>query len=295
MNAIRLIPLLVVLSSVVAASARAAPRSLTLDGPGATHRGHQVTFFGRVTPAEGGIHVEIDLGSSVVARTTTNADGSFVARVHLFTSGPYRARARGVVSLPHHVRIVRRPLQVSSHGSSVTAMVRRLDELGYAVASTTTTAFTPAVRQSVYAFQKAQGIAVDGIVGPVTRAHLADPTPVRPRYSSPADHIEVSKQRQLVLVVLGGRVATIVNTSTAGIPGYHTPTGRFHVFRRVDGPDRSPLGLLYDPLYFYRGYAIHGSTDVPPVPASHGCVRVPMWEAARLFDTVPHGETVYVY
>ena len=56
----------------------------------------------------------------------------------------------------------------------------------------------------------------------------------------------------------------------------------------------SPLGRLWNPLYFYRGYAIHGSTTVPSVPASHGCVRVPLWEAARLFESIPHGHVVYV-
>jgi hypothetical protein len=34
---------------------------------------------------------------------------------------------------------------------------------------------------------------------------------------------------------------------------------------------------------------------VPPYPASHGCVRVPMWIAPYLFQTNSYGETVYVY
>jgi hypothetical protein len=272
----------------------AADRSLTLDGPGATHRGHQVTFTGRLSPPAAGAEVGVYLGSSVVARATTNAHGFFVARPHLFTTGDYRARAAGAVSPPRHVRIVRPLLRAGSSGSAVGALVDRLAELGYAVADPDATAFTGAVRQSVYAFQKAQGLAVDGVVGPATRARLADPRPVTPRHARPADHIEVDKERQLVLVVRDGAVRAIVNTSTAGIPGYHTPEGRFRVFRRVEGIDTSPLGKLYDPLYFYRGYAIHGSTNVPPQPASHGCVRVPIWEAARLFETVPHGEVVYV-
>ena len=137
-------------------------------------------------------------------------------------------------------------------------------------------------------------VVVDGVVGPETRARLRDPRVVEPRHSTPLDHIEVDMSRQLVLVVRDGRVRTIVNTSTAGVPGYHTPTGTFRIFRRVRGIDASPLGKLYDPLYFYRGYAIHGSTNVPPRPASHGCVRVPIWESARLFERIPHGETVYV-
>ena len=45
--------------------------------------------------------------------------------------------------------------------------------------------------------------------------------------------------------------------------------------RQVDGSDKGPLGQLYRPKYFTdTGIAVHGYTDVPPYPASHGCVRV---------------------
>ncbi len=276
------------------ASKPAASHILTLAGPGATLRGHQVTFTGHFDAA-GQVRVGVYLGSSLVARTRTNSRGFFVARPDLFASGDYRARAKGLVSRRHHVRVFRPLLGTGAEGARVRDLVQRLDELGYAVPPSATTMFTSDIRQSVYAFQKAQGIAVDGVVGPQTRRSLRDPAPVRPRRQTPAGHIEVDTQRQLLLVVEGGRVAEIVNTSTAGIPGYHTPHGTFRVFRRVRGIDSSPLGLLYDPLYFTGGYAIHGSTNVPPHPASHGCVRVPIWEAGRLFEGIPHGETVYVY
>jgi lipoprotein-anchoring transpeptidase ErfK/SrfK len=290
----RLLALSLVTLVVAAVPARASSGGLTLDGPGATRRGHQVTFTGRFADRPHA-RVGIYLGSSIVAWTTTSDSGFFVARPHLFTSGDYRARAAGAVSAAHHVRNVRPQLREGTTGDGVRSLVQRLAELGYAVHSPTTSEFTGAVRQSVYAFQKAQGLSVDGIVGPETRAALRTPQPVEPRFRTPGAHIEVDTIRQLVLVVRDGAVKTVVNTSTAGIPGYHTPHGTFHVFRRVRGIDTSPLGKLYDPLYFYRGYAIHGSTNVPPHPASHGCVRVPIWEAARLFESVPHGETVYVY
>ena len=63
----------------------------------------------------------------------------------------------------------------------------------------------------------------------------------------------------------------------------------------MTGWDPSPLGLLYDPMYFVAGYAIHGNPSVPPYPASHGCVRVPMWIIPHLFVSERYGETVYVY
>jgi N-acetylmuramoyl-L-alanine amidase len=99
----------------------------------------------------------------------------------------------------------------------------------------------------------------------------------------------------VLYVVRGGRVGTIIPISTAGLAGRFTPVGRFSIYRKVDGFDPSPLGTLFDPMYFTGGYAIHGNPSVPPYPASHGCVRVPMWVAPTLSATNDYGETVYVY
>lgn len=281
----------------LALPAHAAAREITLDGPGATTYGHQVTFTGRIDPPAHRVEVGIYLGSSVVARALTNERGFFVARPNLFTEGDYRARAPGAVSPKHAVEIVGAPAVAAPAGElgDPAAVHARLRELGYSVAPSPPDRFDGALRQSVYAFQKAQGLKVDGIVGPSTRAALRDPTPVRPARSSPADHLEVDKDRQLLLVVRGGEVVRISNASTAGIPGYRTPEGSFRIFRRVEGIDESPLGRLWNPLYFHRGWAIHGSTTVPPEPASHGCVRVPLWEAERLFERVPYNQVVHIY
>ena len=109
------------------------------------------------------------------------------------------------------------------------------------------------------------------------------------------EYLEIDKGHQVLYVVRGGQVALIVPVSTAGIAGYFTPVGRFAIYRKVTGFDPSPLGTLFDPMYFTGGYAIHGNPSVPPYPASHGCVRVPMWIAPHLYETNPYGETVYVY
>ena len=108
-----------------------------------------------------------------------------------------------------------------------------------------------------------------------------------PRYVQPASHLEVNKERQVLYVVRGSRVALIVPVSTAGVPGKFTPVGRFSIYRKVLGFDPSPLGTLYDPMYFTGGYAIHGNPSVPPYPASHGCVRVPMWVAPPALPDEP--------
>ena len=93
----------------------------------------------------------------------------------------------------------------------------------------------------------------------------------------------------------GGKITLISPVATAGIAGYYTPEGRFAIYEKRTGWDHSPLGVLWNPMYFTGGYAIHGGDPVPPYPASHGCVRVPDFVIARLFYSEPYGETVYVY
>jgi L,D-transpeptidase-like protein/PKD domain-containing protein/putative peptidoglycan binding protein len=184
-------------------------------------------------------------------------------------------------------------LRPGSAGPTVARLVSALASLHYAVRRSSS--FGAELVDSIYAFQKVQSLPRTGIADAATWRALARPRLARTRYSSPGDHLEVDKGHQVLLVVRGGQVALIIPVSTAGIPGYFTPLGRFAIYRKVGGFDASPLGTLFDPMYFTGGYAIHGNPSVPPYPASHGCVRVPMWIAGSLFETNGYGETVYVY
>ena len=185
-------------------------------------------------------------------------------------------------------------LAEGAQGAVIGVLRRRLAALGYAVPRPSDS-FDSAFLDSVYAFAKVQGLSRSGIVDSAFWAKLGHPLRPRPRYLQPADHLEVNKPLQVLYIVRGGRVATIVPVSTAGLAGRFTPVGRFSIYRKVNGFDPSPLGTLFDPMYFTGGYAIHGNPSVPPYPASHGCVRVPMWIAPTLSATNPYGETVYVY
>jgi lipoprotein-anchoring transpeptidase ErfK/SrfK len=75
----------------------------------------------------------------------------------------------------------------------------------------------------------------------------------------------------------------------------HTPRGRFKVFRKVAGWRLSSLGLLYYPNYIYNGIAIHGSLAMAAYPASHGCIRIPMFASKELSELTPVGTEVIVY
>ena len=74
-----------------------------------------------------------------------------------------------------------------------------------------------------------------------------------------------------------------------------TPGGVYHFERKVDGWRNAPLGRLYNPVYFNHGLAIHGSSNVPNRPASHGCVRIPMHIAEYFPDRVSVGDAAYIF
>jgi lipoprotein-anchoring transpeptidase ErfK/SrfK len=48
-------------------------------------------------------------------------------------------------------------------------------------------------------------------------------------------------------------------------------------------------------MTFHTHYAINGFASVSTYPASHGCVRIPIWLADWLHQQSPVGEPVYVY
>jgi hypothetical protein len=182
--------------------------------------------------------------------------------------------------------VVHRRLALGSRGPSVRALERRLRDLSYALPGADGL-YGLETLQAVLAFQKVNNLAQTGRVEASTWQALARAHVPRPRYRG--DHLEVSKGRQVLFVVRRGRVVKTVHVST-GATG-NTPVGRWHVYRKVSGWD----WVLWYPMYFLRGFAIHGYPSVPAYPASHGCVRVPMWIAPSLWLTNPYGQTVYVY
>jgi L,D-transpeptidase catalytic domain/Putative peptidoglycan binding domain len=204
--------------------------------------------------------------------------------------------AHGYVSVSQQVRLSVRPplLEYGSVSPAVAELLRRLAALHYAIPGIQTT-FDGDVQESVYAFEKVQGLPRTGVADAAFWKRLDEPVVPKPRHPEPAAHIEVDKARQVLLLVRDGQVVLISPVSTAGIAGYYTPVGRFAIYRKVPGYDPSPLGILYKPMYFVGGYAIHGNPSVPPYPASHGCIRVPNFVIERLYPTQPYGETVYVY
>ena len=262
-------------------------------------RGTRYVFTARVVPAKAGaIAIRVTRGSKVIAdrrfegRARLTLDTRrltiYRIRVEVVPNGLYAGTVRILranVTLPR--------LALGARNGAVAHLGSRLRMLHYAAPASAL--FDGRMLDAVYAFQKVNGLPRTGIVdSPFWRVLAKAGTPM-PRYVRPASHLEINKGRQVLYVVRASRVALIVPISTAGIRGTYTPVGKFAIYRKVVGFDPSPLGTLYDPMYFTGGYAIHGNPSVPPYPASHGCVRVPMWLASHLYATNPYGETVYVY
>jgi len=195
---------------------------------------------------------------------------------------------------PASALMVSQPLlREGSRGTAVVQLQRRLATLHYDV-GTIDGIFGYSTYHGVVAFQKVNGLVRDGVVGPRTWAALARPVIPRPRHWHSASSLEVNLSRQVVYLARQGAVLRILDAST-GKASTPTPVGSFSVLRRINGWRLSPLGLMWRPNYFYRGYAVHGSTSVPAYPASHGCVRVTIPAMNRLWSLLRIGMPVSVY
>jgi hypothetical protein len=150
-------------------------------------------------------------------------------------------------------------------------------------------------QQAVMAFQAWEGLERDGIAGPITTAALADAKRPKPKADGPSRHIEVFRSKGVILLVKRDRVRRAIHVSAGG-PGNETPTGTYSVFRKELNSWSVPFQTwLPYASYFNAGIAFHEYADVPPYPASHGCVRVPAPEAKGVYAFAKLDTTVIVY
>jgi N-acetylmuramoyl-L-alanine amidase len=254
--------------------------------------GHRIVVVGRVLPPRSG-RVLLRFRERR-ARARVGADGRFRVRVPAEWGPNVTGRvmlrpSRGFVPAWRRVRIrLAHPnLTLGSYGFSVLAFKQRLSQLGYALPRVDA-GYGYGTYEAVLAFQKVHGLARTGRVGAAEWRRLWRSSAPRPRVGR-GDYLEVDKSRQVVMEVRGGKVERVIHAST-GATG-NTPVGTWRVYREVFGWD----WVLYHPMYFLRGFAIHGYPEVPPWPASHGCVRIPLWIASSLRERWGYGSVVRVY
>lgn len=177
------------------------------------------------------------------------------------------------------------PLRRGSRGRSVRLLERELVAHRFALGGIDGL-FGYDTLEAVYALQKMAGLARTGSMDEAAWRTLATRKPPRPRLRG--NYIEVDKTKQVLYVVRRGKVHLIIPVST-GATG-NTPIGLFHFYSKVPGG-----AVMYYSSYFTGAFAVHGYVDVPPYPASHGCVRVPMWVAPRLYGMIPLHSRVLIH
>jgi peptidoglycan hydrolase-like protein with peptidoglycan-binding domain len=194
-------------------------------------------------------------------------------------------------------------------GPQVLAIQERLAELKYDI-SNPDGKFGNQTWHAVLAFQKVNNLSRTARVSTKMLELLesaTDPTPMVPEGG--ADRIEIDLKRQYLALYRGGNLDRLVSISSGTGKPYcdynpdtkkqecdvaNTPPGSFRVQSRIAGYRESKLGLLYNPLYFNGGIAIHGSNSVPGYPASHGCVRIPNSTSEWFVTDIPDRIPVYV-
>jgi peptidoglycan hydrolase-like protein with peptidoglycan-binding domain len=200
---------------------------------------------------------------------------------------------------------VKKPKQTARtlSASEISEARELLDQLGYWV-DLDAKRNDASLRHALIAFQKIEGRNRTGVL---TREDLeALRVTQRPRaLETGYPHIEVDLHRQVLFVVDVAGVPLRILPISSGSGEFFTeggetrqaitPTGRFKVNRKIGGWRKSPLGSLYYPNYFYYGVAIHGNPSVPARPASHGCIRIPMFAARKFSEIATIDMVVIVY
>ena len=274
-------------------SVRVRPRvSVALQG--SQRMGARLVLVGRVLPRVAGTVTVTE--ADRVYRVRPGPGGRF--HTNLTTTRLFRYRvgvrlhpATGYVGwhASRSVRVKVPRLATGAHGPPVYWLQHTLSRLdGYALPSSSSV-FDAATLDAVLAFQRVHALPLTGVVDQRFWDVLGTSGPPRARIPF-GDHIEVDKSRQLLFEVRAGRVVSVTRVST-GATG-NTPVGHWHVYSKVPGFNAKGM---YDSLFFLRGFAIHGYASVPTYPASHGCVRTPLWFAPGIYSRWGVGSSVYVF
>ncbi|HXQ69722.1 MAG TPA: L,D-transpeptidase family protein [Pyrinomonadaceae bacterium] len=163
--------------------------------------------------------------------------------------------------------------------------------------------FDAGSRSALIAFQKWEGREITGkLAFDELEAIRAGQTP-RAREGDYA-HVEVDVDRQVLMIINEEGGVRVLPVSTGNDKPFqadgqtsiaYTPRGRFVVYDKSFGWEDGVLGSVYYANYITGGVAIHGYLSVPSKPASHGCIRIPMFAAREVSKLLTLGTIVLVY
>jgi hypothetical protein len=231
-------------------------------------------------------------------RVAVRPDGTFTRKMPTRRKGRFSVRAvhvatpeLGAARGPKvKLNVIEPRASEGMRGPLVRLLQKGLARLRYAVPLSDH--FDGATARAVMAYRKVNGMPrrYDADRRVVERV-LAGRGEFEVRHPNAGRHVEADISRQVLALIDGDRVVATYHTST-GAPATPTIIGSFRVYRK--DPGTNALGMVHS-SYFIRGYAIHGYVDVPAFNASHGCLRVPIPDAWRIFSWIRHGDRVITY
>ena len=203
------------------------------------------------------------------------------------------------------VQAVTGALQKKRAGLTRSEMIeaeRRLSELGYWT-GTIDGRLDEGTTAAVIAFQKWEGREITGKLTVSELEAIRNGVAPNPRDLG-YEHVEVDVDRQVLMLVNEEGSVRVLPVSTGNDKSFmdqgqmsvaYTPRGRFVVYDKTYGWENGDLGSVYYANYISGGVAIHGYLTVPTTPASHGCIRIPMFAARAVSRLMPVGTIVLVY
>lgn len=112
--------------------------------------------------------------------------------------------------------------------------------------------------------------------------------------------IEIDLTNQILYAYRDNQLINGFKVST-GTSSYKTVTGTFKIFSKypaitMTGPGYDLEGVPFS-MFFYKGYAIHGTYwhDNFGTPMSHGCVNMDTDDASWIFENAPVGTYIMVH
>jgi hypothetical protein len=276
--------------------------------PAIALQGHRLGVWVRVRPYVADLHITV--------RYTINGHraGSKTVAVHNLGNGTgqaelgYRPTRSGLLSAeaskaatattgaftqvePARIHVLNPTLSFGASGLSVRTLQRGLAALHYAVPQSGV--YDELTDDAVIAYRKMTDEArISGTDSGVFENLLRGRGTFHVRYPGDGKHVEADLSKQVLAEIDPGGHVHLIYTISSGKPSTPTVIGHFNVYSKTPGVNSE--GMV-DANYFIRGYAIHGYASVPTYPASHGCLRIPIPDAAAVFDWVQLGNAVDVY
>jgi N-acetylmuramoyl-L-alanine amidase len=162
---------------------------------------------------------------------------------------------------------------------------------------------------AVLAFHYAMGLPAEFEWNRVDSLYMSyfrlPPVPDRPEQPH---RLEVDIGNQLIYLLEDNEVTQTFPTSTGGEYSYYsirtstyaygrTPRGEFRLYSFYAGWSCDPLygWCIHNPWGFTDLYALHGYDEVPPYPASHGCVRLTVWDSSWIAPHLYVGMPMFIW